>query len=440
MGNIEKKQLFHYVGKSEPIIVADDICGSGKTSLMLEKINKAKGSEKFIFITPYLDEVERVINNTNKRFVQPETENSETKLEDFKELLRKGRNICTTHSLFHSFDETVLDLISLQNYTLILDEITSVVEPVEIKKGDLKLLLDGGIIEVDQDNRVHWIATYQQYDGNWNKKLKPIIESGQVYIHNGVALLWLFPSEIFKQFRQVYILTYLWEGQLMHSYFQMNKIDCIKKSVGHKEATKMKMSKDGEFTVKNKIVYELVDYKKPNTEKFKQLIEICEDEKLNNIGFTKDPRGFDKLTFSRLECLTKSSTTFKPIKNNLYTWFKSKNKGVKAENCMWTSPKKIAPLIKPSGFASGFVSSNARASNQWADRDCCAYILNKFANPNVVGFFSDNGVEFNEDIYAVSELLQWLFRSSLRNNQPIKLYLPSTRMRTLLKMWMDGQL
>ncbi len=52
-----------------------------------------------------------------------------------------------------------------------------------------------------------------------------------------------------------------------------------------------------------------------------------------------------------------------------------------------------------------------------------------------MSFFQDNGVSVNEDLYALSELVQWLWRSRIRNGQPIDAYIPSERMRGLLDAW-----
>ena len=44
----------------------------------------------------------------------------------------------------------------------------------------------------------------------------------------------------------------------------------------------------------------------------------------------------------------------------------------------------------------------------------------------------------NEDIWALSELIQWLFRSAIREEKEVNLYMPSSRMRSLLKDWLDS--
>ena len=48
-----------------------------------------------------------------------------------------------------------------------------------------------------------------------------------------------------------------------------------------------------------------------------------------------------------------------------------------------------------------------------------------------------NGIRVEEDQYALSELIQWIFRSALRDNKEITLYIPSKRMRKLLENWIN---
>ena len=43
----------------------------------------------------------------------------------------------------------------------------------------------------------------------------------------------------------------------------------------------------------------------------------------------------------------------------------------------------------------------------------------------------------NEDLYSLSELIQWIYRSRIRNGEKINLYIPSKRMRELLIDWLN---
>ena len=65
-------------------------------------------------------------------------------------------------------------------------------------------------------------------------------------------------------------------------------------------------------------------------------------------------------------------------------------------------------------------------------------MCNIFFNPILKNFFEQKGVRVEEDKWALSELLQFLFRSAIRQGEPIKLYIPSKRMRRLLQRWIVG--
>ena len=40
-------------------------------------------------------------------------------------------------------------------------------------------------------------------------------------------------------------------------------------------------------------------------------------------------------------------------------------------------------------------------------------------------------------LFALQEMLQWIWRSAIRDGKPIDLYIPSERMRSLLVEWLD---
>ncbi|MFJ8263528.1 hypothetical protein ACIQ4I_16490 [Rummeliibacillus sp. NPDC094406] len=82
-----------------------------------------------------------------------------------------------------------------------------------------------------------------------------------------------------------------------------------------------------------------------------------------------------------------------------------------------------------------FLPFNARATNNYGDRNAMAYVYNRFMNPNEKKFFTSRGVNVNEDLLAVSDLIQFIFRGCIRNGEPMNCYIPSERMRSLLKQW-----
>lgn len=91
---------------------------------------------------------------------------------------------------------------------------------------------------------------------------------------------------------------------------------------------------------------------------------------------------------------------------------------------------------KSKGNTKGFVACNARATNEFKEKESLAYVVNRFMNPHEKKFFSVRGIEVNEDMYALSELIQWIWRSRIRKGKAINLYIPSKRMRSILEEYL----
>lgn len=424
--------------KRTKVTVVDDIMGSGKTSWAIQHMNKAPKHQRFIFITPFLTEITRVKKATRRRFKDPTNRNNKgSKLQGLKHLLKQGADICTTHALFKEFDQEVLDLLYFGNYTLILDEVAEVIEVVNITGKDVEMLLKSEVVSVDSSTGlVSWIDT--DYEGKF-KGYKHMIETKKVFMHQGTVFIWTFPIEVFEAVREVYVLTYLFDGQIQKHYFDMHGLDYVKKSVAVVEDnhTLAMTVVNGEMTFRVVPKYGLIEHRQPDVSHLKELIHLCNDSKLNSIGRSKNKLGHDGLTFTQMKRLKKSDTKAKAISKNLYNWFRHKN-GVKVDSVMWTCPKDVVKVVSPRGYKQGFVSSSMRATNEFQDRTVVAYMLNRYMNPVLVGFFESKGIEVDQDMYALSELLQWLFRSAIRNGETIELYLPSERMRTLLEGWLNN--
>jgi hypothetical protein len=64
--------------------------------------------------------------------------------------------------------------------------------------------------------------------------------------------------------------------------------------------------------------------------------------------------------------------------------------------------------------------------------------LNVYYNPLIKSYFESMDVPVYEDLYALSQMVQWVWRSRIREKEPINLYVPSERMRSLLKRWLDA--
>ena len=138
----------------------------------------------------------------------------------------------------------------------------------------------------------------------------------------------------------------------------------------------------------------------------------------------------------------------------------------KAQDILWTCPKEYYKQLKGKGYIrvrkltqeelilpktekekiekklSCFLSSNAKATNDFRERSVLAYCVNMFLNPYTKKYFKKKNlkdgtqIEVNEELFALSCMLQWIFRSQVREGKPITVYIPSARMRNLLQRWL----
>ena len=106
---------------------------------------------------------------------------------------------------------------------------------------------------------------------------------------------------------------------------------------------------------------------------------------------------------------------------------------------MWTTLNKYKKYLKGCGYANDFLTFNRRASNDYVDRHHLAYCLNVYMMPWMKNYLHRLGAEnVSQDMYALSVLIQWIFRSGIRNGEEIWIYVPSGRMRYLLMKWLDN--
>lgn len=415
--------------EQQPVNIIDATCGKGKTSWAIQLMNESDESQKYMFITPFLSEVRRIKNSVTKRkFSEPEVDKDNvTKLDSLKRLVRQGKNIVSTHELFSNIDEATLKFIKSHNYTLILDEVANVIVQAQISGDDIKLLLghDGNepYVTVKENGFVTWKK--DKYDGTF-KRIERLAKTNNLMILNNTAMFWTFPVSVFKAFKEVFILTYMFWGQSQRYYFKMFGVPIYFNSVELNSETDR---------------FELIPYVKPTQENvafLKQYINIYYPTKYNekDMNAVGDKRGaFSKAWLTEN---TKDKEMVSLIRSHAYNFYWNKCK-VKSEKVMWTCLKDFEKKLTPKSAKKQFVQIAARATNDYVDKEVCIYLANRFMNPVEKKFFEYHKVDVDEDFWALSELIQWLFRSRIRRGEPIDLYIPSSRMRNLLEKYLNGE-
>lgn len=395
------------------IKVIDSIMGSGKTSWAIQMMQQAPSTMRFIYVTPTLDEVNRIIKAVpSRKFKQPEKQHGRgTKLNSLKTLAKNGEDIATTHNLFSYADQELMDLLEQAGYTLIIDEVLDVLTPVKnITKDDIVLLRDSGSIAINEDGQVIW-QKGETFNSKYNE-LKNYALAGNLYTNGKDTFYWDYHPGIFKLFREVYLLTYLFEAQKIRYYFDLH-------TISYQCFDIRKVNEQ----------YILVD-KTENEDRgrYNELIDIYNGN-LNDIG---DKHSLSKSWFD--ERATRDD--MKALKDNLYNYLRNKI-NARADEILWSTYVEHRHKIKGKGFSldSCFAPYNVRATNQYKNKTTLAYCINYHMDPNEMRYYRDNGIEVNERLLALSIMLQWIFRSAVREGNPIKIYIPSKRMRDLLVQW-----
>lgn len=398
----------------------DAIMGSGKTSWAIQYMNEHR-DKRFIYITPYLDETKR-IKQYCKWFVEPE-DYPYTKQGHFLKLLNGGKCIVTTHELFKrcQISPKISELISEHNYILILDEMIDVVQKINISAKDFNTLFSEHYVEaVQQDDGtevVRWID--DEYSGKFDE-FKQLIKSKTIIKYRNNMLVWLLPPELLRTFNEIYILTFMFKDSMLEQYLKIH-------GMGY-ELCYIQRSAE----IQNPQTYELVTGMQDISMQkahIRELISIYEGD-LNKIG---DDR--KSLNFTFWDGVSPRQRRL--IANNALKYFEAKE--ARPNEIMWTCFKgrsKTAPNLN-NQYQKRFLSCNTRATNKWSG--CCvlAYLVNVHPDPNIMRWFMEHDVHVDEEQYALSTMIQWVWRSAIRTDKPIAVYVPSKRMRELLKGWLN---
>ena len=398
--------------------VVDSIMGSGKTSGAINYINSLPHSEHFIYVAPYLTEVERILSSCQSGNVQQPFYIEGRKLNGLHLLLEEGKNIVTTHQLFSKLGDSEVELIRSIGYICFIDETLDCVSSYDGEDGlntyDTAGLFNYYVDVDDETGLIKWKD--DKYRGVFTPQ-KELADNNELAYYNNNVMIRIFPLKVLTCFKEVYVLTYLFNGSFMSCYFKYFGITYANLYItGDNQST---------FTFTG-------DKLKENRPRknYKDLIRVLHNDKMNEIGDADYSLSYS--WYSR----ESNSGEIEKLKGNLHNYFSNITKA-KSSKCLWAAFKQSKERLSGKGYARGYIAVNTRASNNYADRDVVAYVVNRFINTNIVQFFKQRGIEPDEELFALSEMIQCIWRSAIRNDKPITLYVPSKRMRRLLENWID---
>lgn len=343
------------------------------------------------------------------------------KADNLKNLIKYQHNIVSTHQLFKQLTPELLSQAG--DYVLVIDEALQVYDVFgDISEKELKALIKYEVLFVDEDeltlrfdrSKFGNYSMFEDDDGDFDNthygSLANLCDLGQLLYVNGKVLVWELSLETLMAFKEVWVATYLFEGSQMATYFKGHEIE-----------------------------YELIRFgKKPQD--IRHLINIYGNEgdidKNSSTGL--NAIGYKNTSLSSSAISREKEVVCNQLRKNLYNYFTQKTKSKKGDR-LWTSLKS---LIKPVGdrrYQEDWLAFNTKATNAYGDVHNLAYLMNLYAQPFIVHASQKKGYPIDQDVYALSEMIQWIWRSAIRNGEEINLYIPSSRMRGLLINWLNGE-
>ena len=397
--------------------------GTGKSQSAIAWMNDHK-DEKFIYITPYLEEANRIKKGCPAlKFIEPSNKIAEyghKKLEHTAALIKEGRNITTTHQAFRGYTPEILEDIMRHGYTLIIDENVDVLETFEFHVDDLQIAVDAGYIT--ENNGIYTVSN-NEYRGTALRDMFKLLKTRELVRieddDSNSLFYWALPPDLIAAFKDVFILTYLFKGQSLHHFLEI--YDIPYQYIGI------------EKTNESATGYRFSDYPGYTPEyvsKLGDMLHILDTGKLNDIGedyYALSMNWFKKSDDEKTEQLRK----------NISNCFKNIWGDVPADERLWATYIKEREHMKGKGYTKSFLTFNAKASNAYRDKTHLVYMVNIFMNVNDKKFYQKHGIEVDEDMFALSIMVQWIWRSAIRDGEEVYLYIPSSRMRNILINWID---
>lgn len=405
--------------------VLDAVMGSGKSSGVLKWIDN-NPQNKYIFVSPLLSEVEdggRVSEALDHVvFVSPTyTDDHDRKQDHLLELLKSGVNVSCTHTLYLSMTDEHLKWIEAHEYILIIDEEISVIDGMNAYSfTDIKWLLSHNHMRVSEsDGMLVWVGSDVQVDKKHKYGfLKQLCDSHSLYAtkRSESILVTQLPVRLITAAKRVIILTYMFKGNILDCFLRL-------KGIGVTEFTEVVVSPI-------------------SVESISKLVEVIPTPKNFKLG--------GKLSSTWWKAA--SAQDIKAVSNAIMSVCRTTN--AMPENLMYTLPKSRfhkdgrQNVVSPRGYRQykdedGVVQycwlpCSLRATNDYAHKNVLIHAYKRHPLQSVNAYLQDYGHPIDIEVFALSELLQWVWRSAIRNGEPISVCILSDKMLRLFETWLKG--
>ncbi|MCG7494713.1 hypothetical protein [Thalassobius sp. Cn5-15] len=435
------------------ITFVDRPCGTGKTTELIKELSLWDGRKDLpvIVVTPRLSEVARIISGApSANIAQPEANGDNTKLADIERLLDAGRNIACTHALFVKLRE-LAQRGKISRHRMVIDECPTPIElaPPISKKEFTAEIETQGLAHVDDTTGLvtptdRWMERAAMGTQKSYSQLYVLAALGRLLVTDDRELLMMaIPIELLQAPASLKILTYLSKGSLIAAYLD-------KLGVGYEVE---KWSGEQEWLKRQKKLITVESFDLPMVEtKTNQHASKRKPMKLSFTGQTKKASASaHKALASKLMNMQKRGPLKGVSKENVMVtsaggmWFRDGTSEGRRTKCgpfshntgllgKWAfDPDKATWAVK-GGWT--WVSNLTRGVNDHIHCSHAVYLFDQHPNPIICKFLGKNAREWGRE-FALTEFVQWLYRSQVRLDKPVTVYIPDARMRAIVTDWLS---
>lgn len=443
---------------SADTVIHDYPCGFGKSSRMIARL-KDHPDQQVLIVVPDLEQVRALIGkarqhgvtlfqllsraaaNEDKDTGAPFGELHETKRDALQALVQGRHNIICTHKLYSEIAVLARSGL-LSDVEVHIDEVLSVADEAtditRFSKGTRaandwrRLYLDNGYTSICPDTgRIvptdKWRCQVDELAGNLPPAFFDAAEAGRLYTDvPGMGqhiISGELPAVLLKCCKRVHIYTYQFRGSYMAAYLKRHSVqwtfaeypDCSPQEA------------DRQFRARAR-----------------ELVTLDPVPRLEDValGYTAQVRMATGKSPDDLKRAGRVSGAFRGIGRSL------KAQGVGADRLLltclqagWTGRNEQAGRFSAGTklfSAAHWVANQTRGTNQYRHCSHVAYFWQQNPNSNVARFLGcDDRV--HTEAYAVAEMIQFIWRSRIRDGKPITVYMPCPKMRRLWSRWLDGE-
>lgn len=406
-----------------PLVIIDYPCGLGKTSALISVLDQ-RPVLKVLVVVQTLAEVKRMVSSAPAgRLHAPEDPGPDyrTKGEQLDPLVRAGKSIVITHNLYERAG-TLAYQGAFVSYKVIIDEVPNAVSPSDFDldlKSFTEFYIDPGYCSLRKDGLVvmtdKGVEEEERLKSALDESLISSINSGRLYYDGKKNFIQTLPSSLFTHTDGLIVLTFLSEGSLFLKFLEKFQID---------------------YTVS----------------KSRQCHQRFQLQARDNLKIHRMP-SLDKVSFSysKQTSYTPKSAEVTKVRNALKNLRQRNLAGLDLKNLMITCAKKNwfkrlgsnHDEQKPGLFSinsrmfegANWLPNTTRGTNEYLHCTHAIYLYEQNVNPILLRWLNADNAEFRA-AYALTEMVQWLWRSQIRNGKAVDVYMPSIRMREIIQRWL----